>query len=55
MPVYYDEQTKSWYCKFYYTDYTGAKKQKKSVDSSSKEKPRNGNETFWKHSKPTYP
>lgn len=29
MPVYYDETTKSWFCKFYYTDYTGAKKQKK--------------------------
>lgn len=29
MPTYYDDQTKSWYCKFYYTDYTGAKKQKK--------------------------
>ena len=29
MPAYYDEQTKSWYCKFYYTDYTGTKKQKK--------------------------
>lgn len=29
MPVYYDETAKSWYCKFYYTDYTGAKKQKK--------------------------
>lgn len=28
MPAYYDEKTKSWYCKFYYTDYTGAKKQK---------------------------
>ena len=29
MPAYYDEKTKSWYCKFYYTDYTGAKRQKK--------------------------
>lgn len=29
MPSYYDESTKTWYCKFYYTDYTGAKKQKK--------------------------
>ena len=29
MPAYYDEQTKTWYCKFYYTDYTGTKKQKK--------------------------
>lgn len=28
MPSYYDESKKSWYCKFYYTDYTGAKKQK---------------------------
>lgn len=29
MPAYFDEQTKSWYCKFYYTDYTGTRKQKK--------------------------
>ena len=29
MPSYYDEKTKSWYCKFYYTDYTGTRKQKK--------------------------
>ena len=29
MPSYYDEKTKTWYCKFYYTDYTGTKKQKK--------------------------
>ena len=29
MPAYYDDHTNSWYCKFYYTDYTGAKKQKK--------------------------
>lgn len=28
MPAYYDKTTKTWYCKFYYTDYTGAKKQK---------------------------
>ena len=28
MPAYYDEKTKSWNCKFYYTDYTGTKKQK---------------------------
>ena len=29
MPAYYDQKTKTWFCKFYYTDYTGAKKQKK--------------------------
>ncbi len=29
MPSYYDESTKTWFCKFYYSDYTGAKKQKK--------------------------
>lgn len=29
MPAYYDEKTKTWFVKFYYTDYTGAKKQKK--------------------------
>ena len=29
MPAYFDESTKTWFCKFYYTDYTGTKKQKK--------------------------
>lgn len=29
MPVYQDEKTKTWYCKFYYTDYTGERHQKK--------------------------
>lgn len=29
MPAYFDETTKTWYCKFYYTDYTGARKQRK--------------------------
>ena len=29
MPAYYDENTKKWYCKFYYTDWEGQKKQKK--------------------------
>lgn len=29
MPAYYDEKTKTWFCKFYYTDYTGTRKQKK--------------------------
>ena len=28
MPTYKDEKTGTWYCKFYYEDYTGAKKQK---------------------------
>ena len=29
MPAYFDEKTKTWYCIFYYTDWTGTKKQKK--------------------------
>ena len=29
MPAYYDEKTKTWFSKFYYQDYTGAKRQKK--------------------------
>lgn len=29
MPAYYDETTKTWFCKFYYQDYTGERKQKK--------------------------
>ena len=28
MPSYYDENQKTWYCKFYYTDWTGQRKQK---------------------------
>ena len=28
MPIYKDEKRGTWYCKFYYTDYTGTKKQK---------------------------
>ena len=28
MPAYYDENKKTWYCKFYYTDWQGQKKQK---------------------------
>lgn len=28
MPAYQDNRTGTWYCKFYYTDYTGNKKQK---------------------------
>lgn len=28
MPAYKDEKTGKWYCKFYYTDWTGKKRQK---------------------------
>ena len=28
MPAYYDEPRKTWYCKFYYKDYAGQRKQK---------------------------
>ena len=28
MPIYKDETSGTWYCKFYYTDYTGTRKQK---------------------------
>ncbi len=28
MPAYYDENKKTWYCKFYYTDWQGQRKQK---------------------------
>ena len=49
MPAYYDEKTKSWYCKFYYTDYTGTKKQKKKrgfkLQRAAKEWERNFLET----------
>lgn len=29
MPTYYDEKNKTWFCKFYYTNFKGEKKQKK--------------------------
>lgn len=29
MPSYYDEKTKTWYCQFYYQEYTGERKKKK--------------------------
>ena len=29
MPAYYNEDTKKWYCKFYYKDWQGNHKQKK--------------------------
>jgi integrase len=29
MAIYQDKEKKTWYCKFYYTDYNGVKKQKK--------------------------
>lgn len=29
MPSYYDDTTKTWFCKFYYTDWTGERRQKK--------------------------
>jgi integrase len=29
MPSYYDEKAKTWYCIFYFTDWTGTRKQKK--------------------------
>ncbi len=49
MPSYYDEKTKSWYCKFYYTDYTGTRKQKKKrgfkLQRNAKEWERNFLET----------
>lgn len=28
MPTYYDQEKKTWYCKFYYDDWTGQKRQK---------------------------
>ena len=29
MPVYKDKEKETWFCKFYYVDWTGCKKQKK--------------------------
>lgn len=36
MPAYFDQKTKTWFCKFYYTDYTGTRKQKKKRGFSLK-------------------
>ena len=36
MPVYQDTTTKKWFCKFYYTDYNGQKKQKKKRGFTTK-------------------
>ncbi len=36
MPAYYDEKTRKWFCKFYYVDYTGTRKQKKKRGFSLK-------------------
>ena len=29
MPAYYNDESKKWYCKFYYKDWQGNRKQKK--------------------------
>lgn len=36
MPAYYDEKTKTWFCKFYYTSFSGTRKQKKKRGFSLK-------------------
>lgn len=49
MPVYYDEKTKTWFVKCYYTDYTGTKRQRKKrgfkLQRDAKEWERNFMET----------
>ena len=36
MPAYYDEKTKSWYCKFNYIDWNGKRRQKMKRGFSKK-------------------
>ena len=36
MPAYYDEKTKSWYCKFNYVDWNGKRRQKMKRGFSKK-------------------
>ena len=36
MPSYQDKESKKWFCKFYYTDYTGERRQKKKRGFSTK-------------------
>lgn len=36
MPQYKDKKTNTWFCKFYYTDYTGTRQQKKKRGFSTK-------------------
>ena len=55
MPAYYDEKTKSWYCKFYYMDYTGTKKQKKKRGFKLQREAKEWERNFLEPSKPICP
>lgn len=46
MPSYYDEKTKSWYCIFYFTDWTGTRKQKKKRGFERKKDAQEWERTF---------
>lgn len=46
MPQYYDKKTKSWYCKFNYTDWMGQKKQKMKRGFSKKKDAREWENQF---------
>ena len=46
MPAYYDKTTKKWYCKFYYMDFTNAKRQKLKRGFTSKREALDYERTF---------
>ena len=46
MSTYYDEKTKSWFCKFYYTNSAGERKQKKKRGFTLQREAKNWERTF---------
>lgn len=46
MPIYRNKQRNSWYCSFYYTDWTGKRKRKKKEGFSSRKEAREYETTF---------
>lgn len=46
MPTYYNEKTKKYYCKFYYTDWQGIRRQKKKRASPLRAMLKPMNRTF---------
>lgn len=46
MPAYYDSNKKSWYCKFYYTDWQGIRRQKMKRGFKLKREARDWEQNF---------
>lgn len=47
MPIYKDEKTGNWFVKLYYTDYTGAKKQKLKRGFKLQREAKEWERVFW--------